>query len=55
MKDLANQIANIKNEIDSLERRKGEIQAALRRKKGRLKTLQKLTVNQISMLDTDGF
>ena len=55
MKDLLSKIMEVRNEIDRLKREKAAISRKLDRRKERLKSLEELTVNQISMLDTDGF
>ncbi len=55
MKDLVSKIKDVREEIYWLEKSKSKIMDKLRAKKERLKSLEELTVNQISMLDAEGF
>ena len=55
MNELVQKIIEVRNEIDSLKRAKASLSRKINHKKDRLKSLEELTVNQISMLDTDGF
>lgn len=55
MKDLYLKIRKIKGEISELQRQKRSLSTLIESKKDRLKSLEELTINQISMEDINGF
>lgn len=49
--DLKEKILTLRKEIDTLIREKNEVSKEIDKKKDRLRTLEKLTVNQMDLFD----